>query len=356
MIKIKRYKNNPIIVPKIIKPSRDDFEVIGAFNPAVAQYGDQTILLMRVAERPKQVSKELKIPFFSLSSKSIEVIDLDKTKFNLSDPRVAAPKNSKYDFNYLTSISHIRCARSFDGINFTIDDEPFIFPHNEYETFGLEDPRCTKIGDVYYINFSAVSPKGVCVELVSTMDFKSYKDEGVIFLPDNKDVTIFSGMSSGSYWALSRPSVPSTGNLDVWISSSSDLHEWGRHKKLFGGSNSDWDNGRVGAGIPPFLTPYGWLEIYHAANNKNEYSLGAILLDRDDPTKIIARYPKPIMVPEYEYETNGFFGKVVFTCGGILNNNDLIIYYGAADTNISVAKVNLDDILSGLEKNSNVEG
>lgn len=349
MIKVTRYAENPLIVPKDVQPSRPDFEVIGAFNAAVAQYQDETILLLRVAERPLQEAGELRVPVYSVAKQETKIIQLKPSDFDVSDSRIVAPKDGRSDFRYLTSMSHIRCARSRDGVHFTVDDHPFIYPHNEYETYGLEDPRCTQIGDTYYINFSAVSERGICVELVTTKDFRSYQDEGVIFLPDNKDVAIFAGKASDRYWALNRPMAPSTGNLDVWISSSTNLHDWGHHQRLFGGSVQGWDDGRVGAGMPPFLTQAGWLEIYHAANQQNQYGLGAILLDRDNPAKIIARNPDPIMMPQAQYETDGFFGDVVFTCGGVVAGDELTVYYGAADTRMAAAKLSLNEVMSGLQ-------
>ncbi|WP_179394137.1 glycoside hydrolase family 130 protein [Lacticaseibacillus absianus] len=346
---IKRFDLNPLVTPADVRPSRPDFEVVGAFNGAVAKFGDETIMLLRVAERPIQQPGQLLTPVYDAEKDTTEVVKLDPAAYDLSDSRVIRPKGENAEFAYLTSLSHIRCARSRDGQHFTVDDQPFIYPHDAYETFGIEDPRCTQIGDTYYINFSAVSKMGICVQLVSTKDFAHYQDEGIMFLPDNKDVAIFEGTASGRYWTLSRPTVPSTGVHDVWISASTNLHDWGGHRFLFTGSRDGWDNGRVGAGMPPFLTQAGWLEIYHAANKQNQYCLGAMLLDRDDPTKILARTAAPIMVPSAPYETDGFFGDVVFTCGGIVEGDRLTLYYGAADTRMAAAELSIQEILGALK-------
>jgi predicted GH43/DUF377 family glycosyl hydrolase len=349
-MQITRLENNPLVTPADVKPSRPDFEVIGAFNGAVAEYQDDVIMLIRVAERPKNSDdQQLLVPEYVPASDETKVVALDPAEFDLSDSRVVRPLDSNAEFSYLTSISHIRCARSHDGIHFVVDEKPFIYPHNQYETLGIEDPRCTQIGDTYYINYSAVSKMGICVELSSTKDFVTFQDEGIMFLPDNKDVAIFPGKASDRYWALSRPTVPSTGLHDVWISSSQDLHDWGHHQALFTGSRDGWDNGRVGAGMPPIETDAGWLEIYHAANKQNQYCLGAILLDRDDPTQIIARTQDPIMIPSAPYETDGFFGDVVFTCGGTVHGDELTLYYGAADTRMAAAKLSIHEILDQLK-------
>jgi predicted GH43/DUF377 family glycosyl hydrolase len=111
---------------------------------------------------------------------------------------------------------------------------------------------------------------------------------------------------------------------------------------------SKWDEIKIGAGAVPFLTNQGWLEIYHGVNKKNYYSLGAVLLDAEEPWRIIARTKKSILAPQEVYECNGFFGNVIFTCGLLYENDKLRIYYGAADTTICYAELSLELILSGL--------
>lgn len=343
----KRCNLNPIISLSDVVPSRPDFKVVGVFNAAVARFKDEVILLLRVAEQPKD--QENVAPVLSLKNKKVDLINISPNDYLLSDSRVFKPKKGDAEFTYLTSISHIRCARSKDGIHFIVDKIPFIFPHNQYETFGIEDPRCTKIENTYYINFSSVSQNGIVEELVTTQDFKSYKERGIICLPDNKDVAIFPKKIDGKYWAFFRPTVASTGKHAVWISSSPNLSDWGNYHLLFSGSTTGWDDDRVGAGIPPIKTKKGWLEIYHGANKKNQYCLGALLLDKNDPRKILARSKKPIMFPTYPYEKAGFFGDVVFACGGLLENNNLTIYYGASDSVTCMASISLNDIFKNLK-------
>lgn len=353
MINVERYNKNPIITPEDIKPVNDGYQVVGAFNAAVTKYGDEVLMILRVAERPISSDPNIVLaPYFDCKTKQTKNVRLDKKsgKYNFNDSRVISSNEKGNEFEYLTSISYLRIARSMDGINFTVEDKPFVYPHNEYETFGVEDARCTKIGNRYYLNFSAVSTHGVCVELISTDDFESYKHESRIFNPDNKDVALFPEKIHGKYYALNRPTVQSTGHNDVWISSSPDLHAFGNHTWLFTGSKDGWDNGRVGAGLPPIKTKDGWLEIYHAADKNSRYCLGAMLLDLDDPTKIVKRLPEPILKPETEYETRGFFGEVVFSCGYTLDNDKLSIYYGVADTSMAVCTFSLNEILSELMK------
>ena len=158
-MKIKRFKKNPIITPEDVTPYHDGFEVIGAFNAGVVEYKNEILLLMRIAERP--ISKDInivKVPMVNVQNNEVEIKELDTTNsdYDFTDPRTVRSTDKLEGFSYLTSISYIRIARSKDGKNFTIDDEPFIYPSNEYEIFGIEDPRCTKIDNTYYIDFTVV--------------------------------------------------------------------------------------------------------------------------------------------------------------------------------------------------------
>jgi predicted GH43/DUF377 family glycosyl hydrolase len=109
-----------------------------------------------------------------------------------------------------------------------------------------------------------------------------------------------------------------------------------------------WDSKRVGAGAAPIKTKDGWLEIYHGANEKHQYGLGALLLDLKDPSKVIARSKDPIMLPKAEYELTGFFGNVVFTNGHIVKGDVLTVYYGASDEVVCGATFSVEEILTTL--------
>ncbi len=109
-----------------------------------------------------------------------------------------------------------------------------------------------------------------------------------------------------------------------------------------------WDGIKVGASAVPFKVEAGWLEIYHGADRDNRYCLGAVLLDSQEPWKVIARAEKPILEPETDYEIEGFFGNVVFSCGLLYEDNKLKIYYGVADTAICYAELPLEGCLKSL--------
>ncbi len=250
---------------------------------------------------------------------------------------------------YLTSISHLRVARSADGVHFAVEEHPALDPTDAYESFGIEDPRITQIGEVYYICYVAVSPRGVTTVLASTRDFRAFERHGVIFHPENKDVVLFPEAIGGQYYALHRPHSPLFRKNDMWIAQSPDLLCWGGHRHLMGLRNGFWDETRLGASAAPFRIEDGWLEVYHGADRDNRYCLGAVLLDAREPWKVLARSTEPMFTPEAEYERAGFFGGVVFTCGLLFEEDTLKIYYGAADTTICYAEMPLEDVLASLQ-------
>ncbi len=348
-LKVVRSNKNPIIAPKDVKPSQPDFEVVCVFNCGVIRFEGDVLLLLRVAERPiARNENEVCTVYFDHKKDQTVVKSFDKNKpgIGLHDSRyIYTP-----DRIFLSSMSHFRIARSKNGIDFDIDETPCMVPSNVYEMYGIEDPRITFINDTYYINYSACSAiGGVTTCLATTKDFKTFTKHGVIFTPDNKDVAIFPEKINGKYYALSRPISAEYKLKDIWIAESPDLICWGNHKFSMSTREGYWDDGRIGCSAVPFRTKDGWLEIYHGASKDNVYCLGGVLYDINDPTKIVSRSENPIMIPEEDYEINGFFGNVIFNCGVLVEEGIVKIYYGAADTYIGYAEIALQDILDDLK-------
>lgn len=169
---------NPIIRPQDVAPSRPDFEVIGALNAGVARLGEETILLLRVVERPVNTDPGVYLaPVFDSAAHALTLLSFPKDApgYDFSDPRgIGTPHGS-----YLTGISHLRLARGRDGVHFRVDPEPALFPANEYEAFGIEDPRITRVGDDYMITYVAVSRLGIVTCLAQTRDFRTFERLGV---------------------------------------------------------------------------------------------------------------------------------------------------------------------------------
>lgn len=344
-----RSASNPIIQPKDVRPSTPEMEVIGVFNPGVVRIGDEVLLLLRVAERPINTDQtSYLVPVYNVSQGQVFIqrISRDDSVIDFSDPRVIKTREG----NWLTSLSHFRVARSKDGVHFTIADHPAMFPQTAYEAFGIEDPRITQMGDTFYITYSGVSPHGIVTCMATTKDFETFTRHGNIFHPDNKDVAIFPQKVGGKFYALHRPSCSHYGKPEMWIAESPDLLSWGNHRLLMEVRPGQWDGGRIGSSAVPFLTDEGWLEIYHGADEQNRYCLGAVLLDRDEPWRVITRSDQPIMAPVAPYELDGFFGNVIFSCGLLHEGKDRIhIYYGASDTCIGYAETTLSEILGTFQ-------
>lgn len=351
-----RNTENPLLKPSDVVPSSKEFQVIGIFNCGVVRCLDETILLCRIAETVIHPEDENKVSIPVVVNKDgrnyFETVSLDKTKetaLDFSDSRQITLKGNALKIIYLTSLSHFRIARSKDGVHFELDQKPTIMPNNKEEQWGIEDPRITPLGDRFYITYTAVSPNGAAVSLIETKDFTSFQRHGIIFLPENKDTAIFPGKINGTYYCMNRPVPAVIGSPDIWLSRSVDLIHWGRHTHLCGVSSTGWENGRIGGGAVPILTDKGWLVIYHAADKGNRYCLGVMLLAADAPEIILAKSKEPLVEPLADYEVNGFFGNVVFTCGCLLDGSTVIIYYGAADDSICRIDIELEVIYEHLE-------
>lgn len=350
---IRRYEKNPIITVDDVKPFLPDWKVEYVMNAGCHRVGDEILLLLRVAETPPIGSDPsfFKAPYYSESNGKVDFRLLNKKdpSYDFSDSRFVLRhnENGKEELRVLTSISHLRIARSRDGVNFTIEEKPFLYPANKYEEFGIEDPRITYIEETgyYYFNYSACASLGVTTNLARTKDWKTVERLGCIFTPDNKDVCIFPRKINGKFYAMNRPASAEYRRREIWISESPDLISWGNHKQLLEVNTTEWDAGRIGCSAVPFETDEGWVEIYHAADSNNRYCLGVIILDLNDPSKVIAKAKAPLMEPETDYEKVGFFGNVIFSCGALCEEGIVKIYYGAADTCMAYAEVNLDELL-----------
>ncbi len=346
---ITRHPENPLIKPADIPPSTEGYKVLGAFNPAAAEFNGETLLLLRVAESCIKEEGYISVPYYcfgeSGASPAILKVREDDPDVTLKDSRGVLYKG----IDYLSTLSHLRLARSRDGIHFTVDDKPFIFPTLESETFGVEDARISRMGEEYWINYTGVSRDGFCTMLAVTEDFVHIEKKGIIFPPMNKDVALFDMPCNGKYYCLHRPNNEGFGRSSIWIGSSPDRLHWGNHKCLLRPMENRFERMKIGGGAPPYLTDEGWLTIYHGKGEGQRYTLNTLLLDRDNPEIILGRGKMPLLEPEEPYETVGFFGNVVFTNGLIvkegIQGRTAWIYYGASDDSACLATARLDDLV-----------
>jgi len=254
-------------------------------------------------------------------------------------------------------VMNIHAGRSADGVDWEIEHEPIAFaPADErvaeiQESFLFAyDPRVTWLEDRYYVTWCN-GYHGPTIGLGYTHDFESFHQLDNAFLPFNRNGVLFPRRIGGSYAMLSRPSDNGhTPFGDVYYSESPDLVHWGRHRHVLAPVPLTWQSTKVGAGPTPIETPEGWLVLYHGvltSCNGFVYSMGAALLDLDEPWKVIARGSDFLLAPHALYEQVGDVPNVVFPGGALAEHeaDRLTVYYGAADTVVCLAHGHLSEVL-----------
>lgn len=295
---LNKYEGNPVMCPgKMPK------EVLYTFNPGAIKHNDEYILMM--------------------------------------------------DVTTLDDIHRIWIARSKDGYNFVPDPEPVNWPepdptHKETCTY---DPRITKMGDTYVILYASdLSQNNVRIGILQTNDFINFERICIGSELGNRNGCLFPEKVDNLYVRFDRPFGNELDPCFMWVSYSPDLVFWGKSKPITYQGKPFMDGFKMGAGAVPIKTDKGWLEIYHTVSqtcNGFIYRLKAMLLDLEDPSKIIGYTKDFILWPEHDYEMRGRVMNVVFTCNALLEENGTVkIYYGAADTNIGLAEGKLEDIIA----------
>jgi predicted GH43/DUF377 family glycosyl hydrolase len=343
MFKLKRHAGGPILKPNSSRP----WETEGVFNPGIARIGDVIYMLYR-----------------------------------------AIGETEAY-------ISRFGLATSNDGISFErVGDSPVFGPHNSYDKWATEDPRITEIDGDFYITYVAVAnrilengrpPRSQAIietstALLKTKDFKSFEELGIISPPgsDNKDIVLFPKKINGRYAMLHRPSRWVKNNTEfiledgatipnapsIWISFSDDLRIWTNHHLFF--TATEPRDAKIGPSLPPIETEDGWLIIYHQVTEGTSphdliYSARVALFDLQDPTKLVAKLPYDILIPEESYEKedslsaslppSGYTKSVVFPTGGFIKEDELFVYYGASDKYIGLATGSMKELLIELRNN-----
>jgi len=334
-MKLKRYEGNPILSPHPDHPWED----LAVFNPA-AWYDEarkEVLLLYRAAESHPEY----------------------KCCFGL--------------------------AVSKDGYHFErVSDKPVFSPSGEgFDGATVQDPRMVKFGDYFYITYACRHfpfgqfwiPKerqlyrrpecppdfprylrinATLTGLLITKDFQTWIRAGWLTDPllDDRDVVLFPEKIAGKYVMIHRPlewvgEKYGTKFACAWISVADDLTGF-RESRLLIKNKYDWEADKLGVNTPPIRTPHGWLTIYHAVGRDRFYRLGALLLDLEDPSRVLHRTPDWIMQAEAWYEVEGYYRGVCFPCGAVVIDGTLFVYYGGADKYVCLATCALDELIDHL--------
>jgi len=248
-------------------------------------------------------------------------------------------------------VSRLGYARSSDG--FQIDERlplPVFEPTLEMERNGCEDPRLTLIDDELFMTYTALSERDywqlyqICLTSIEAKDFLdknwSWKDRVFPFRGiRNKDAVVFPRKIDNKYVMFHRF------DPDICVAYSDDLTRWYDIRSVIGPRYNSWDSRKVGAAGTPIELNEGWLCIYHGVNHEKVYSLGVVMLDKNDPGKVLSRSEEPILKPTEDYERYGKVPNVVFSCGNVRIDGEVLIYYGGADSVLCVASYELNELI-----------
>ena len=260
-------------------------------------------------------------------------------------------------------MQHLHVGRSKDGIDWEFDDQEIQFVDENGDSYipnFAYDPRVVKIEDEYFVTW-CTDFGGPALGLARTTDFKTFVRMENICTPYNRNGVLFPEKIDGDYILLTRPSdAGHTGFGDIFLSKSKDLVHWGRHRRVMVSGNGFWEGTKIGAGTPPIKTSEGWLSFYHGVHNTCNgfvYSIGAVLMDLENPEKILYRTRHYVHTPEAEYETNGFVPNVTFPCASLHDpeTGRIALYYGAADTYTAVAYGNIPEIIEHIKNDSRLQ-
>lgn len=279
--------------------------------------------------------------------------------------------------------TNLGLAWSDDGIDWQVQPQPCItwehacdliepfMPHldSRRELKRFYDPRITVMGDKAYLCFAVDTLHGIHGGIAVTEDFKTFNVLS-ISPPDNRNMVLFPELIDGQYVRLERPmpvySRDGKDRFDIWCSRSPDLRYWGDSRLVLATEQVPFTNDKIGPAAPPIRTNQGWLTTFHAVSRdqtrgKNGwedawqkiYYAGLMLLDLRDPSRVIAAARTPLLAPESEHERNGFRNDVIFPGGMILSDdNQVYIYYGAADTVECLATTLVNELVEFCLKNN----
>ena len=314
---VRRYENNPILTPADVP-----YPANLVFNAGVAKYKGRYVMVFR--------------------------------------------NDYGYDGVRYFGGTNLGIAFSEDGLKWTVEQEPFIrLEQVKSEEIGrIYDPRLTVIDDELFMCFAVDTKHGVRGGIGKISEDLKSMEVISICVPENRNMVLFPEKVNGMYIRLERPMpVYSFGRdkFDIWMSKSPDLKFWGESELVLGVEHVPFADNKIGPAAPPIKTEKGWLTTFHAVDvdptrGKNgweprwtkRYTAGIMLLDLNDPSKVVGMCKYPLLLPDAPYEAEGGFrNNVIFPGGMVLEDNgEVKIYYGAADTVECVATSTVDELLA----------
>ena len=278
--------------------------------------------------------------------------------YNVFNPSVIY-HNGVFHMHYraqgLDWVSRIGYAVSEDGAHWNRLRRPVLEPADGADSRGLEDPRVTEIDGVFYMCYTAYGREfygpgepthaggGILPMIARSENLIAWERLGPIVRgEDNKDHVLFPRRIGGRYAALHRR------RPHVWLAYSDDLLTWREEDMapIYGPREDNWwDCKSVGSNGVPIETEHGWLILNHAYDHDHVYRLGVVLLDLDDPSRVIRRPREPIFWPEELWELRGDVSNVVFSCANPVVDGTVYVYYGGGDHVIGLATCRLDDLI-----------
>lgn len=253
--------------------------------------------------------------------------------------------------DYLSRDQKLVTGFSKDGIKWQLDDKVI---------FEGYDPRLCLLDGKYYLSWVNLTPQGTTIGIAYTEDFKSWTQLEDACYPVARNGVLFPRKVGGEYLLLIRPCDRGhTPYGDIFISRSKDLTYWGKHRFVMS-PVKNWEMTKVGAGPTPIETDEGWLMFYHGvltSCNGFTYSIGAALLDINEPWKVLHRADCFLLAPHEIYECVGDVPNVVFPCAALTDaeTGRIAVYYGAADTSVALAFTTVDETINFIKQNDLVK-
>jgi len=263
----------------------------------------------------------------------------------------------------------IGIALSEDGVKWDVQKRTVLGSLKNDENLWAYDPRLVTIGDAHYLTFCIDTLPGMRAGIARTTDFEQFEVLS-LSLPDLRNVVLFPEIIDGRYARLERPfpiylrrTWGQVDRFDIWMSRSADLCYWGETELMLAVEQVPYATEKIGPGPPPVRTDDGWLVVFHAVDTQADreaagwegtwtkrYTAGAMLLDLEEPSRVLGITSEPILVPEAPYEmTQGFRPNVVFPTGHMVQGDQSWIYYGAADSVICLATAATADLLGAVQ-------